>query len=51
MAVPANQYEYNFEIESILTQFIALIDNAVVMRYNKDKETGNRTIVSKITPT
>lgn len=51
MAIPVNQYEYNFEIENILTQFIALIDNAVIIRYNKDQSTGDRDVAYKLTPT
>lgn len=51
MSIPVNQYEYNFEIENILTQFIALIDNAVVIRYNKNEKTGERDIAYKLTPT
>ena len=49
MANPDN-YEYNFEIETILTQFVSTIDGAVVMRYNKNSETGERTLDSTIKP-
>lgn len=42
------QYEYGFEIESILKQFFALIDKAVVMRYQKVQ--NERRLVQTITP-
>lgn len=38
----AVEYNYNFEIESILTQFVALLNKCVVYRYDKNKETGER---------
>lgn len=41
-------YQYGFEIETLLTQFIALIDNAMVMRY--DKENEERILVKTIKP-
>lgn len=43
------QYEYGFEIESILKQFTALIDKAVVLRYEKVE--NERRLVQTITPT
>lgn len=43
-------YEYNFEIETILQQFIAIIDNAIVMRYSVDKESGQRKLDEVIKP-
>ena len=46
----ANTYEYNFEIETILQQFIAIIDNAMVMRYSVDKENGTRQLDEVIKP-
>lgn len=46
----SNNYEYNFEIETILQQFIAIIDNAMVMRYSVDKETGERNLDEIIKP-
>lgn len=46
----ANPYEYNFEIETILQQFIAIIDNAMVMRYSVDKESGMRKLDEVIKP-
>ena len=52
--MPTNEtpiHEYQFEIETILTQFIALVDNAVVMRYEKDAETGERRLAYEIMPT
>lgn len=42
------QYEYGFEIQSILKQFFALIDNAVIMRYEKVQ--NERRLVQTITP-
>lgn len=50
MSVDYKQYEYQFEIESILQQFLAVVDNAVVMRYDKNHETGERTLVNMIKP-
>ena len=46
----SNSYEYNFEIETILQQFIAIIDNAIVMRYSVNKESGNRELDEIIKP-
>ena len=46
----AKAYEYNFEIETILQQFIAIIDNAMVMRYSVDKESGTRKLDEVIKP-
>lgn len=46
----ANTYEYNFEIETILQQFIAIIDNAMVMRYSVDKEKGTRKLDEVVKP-
>lgn len=43
-------YEYNFEIETILHQFTAVIDNAIVMRYDVKKETKERTLKEVIKP-
>lgn len=43
-------YEYNFEIETILQQFISIIDNAIVMRYSVNKETNNRELDEVIKP-
>ena len=42
-------YEYGFEIESILKQFSALIDKAIVLRYEKVE--NERRLVQTITPT
>lgn len=42
------QYEYGFEIESILKQFFALIDKSVVLRYEKFE--NERRLVQTITP-
>lgn len=44
------QYEYQFEIETILQQFLAIVDNAIVMRYDKNHDTGERTLVNMIKP-
>lgn len=46
----AKHYEYNFEIETILQQFISIIDNAIVMRYSVDKEAGERKLDEIIKP-
>ena len=46
----SNVYEYNFEIETILQQFISIIDNAIVMRYSVNKETNNRELDEVIKP-
>lgn len=43
-------YEYNFEIETILQQFIAIIDNAIVMRYSINKESRERELDEIIKP-
>lgn len=42
------QYEYSFEIEDILKQFISLIDKAIVMRYEKVE--NERRLVQTIQP-
>lgn len=46
----ANNYEYNFEIETILQQFIAIIDNAMVMRYSVNREDNTRKLDEVIKP-
>lgn len=46
----ANQYEYNFEIETILQQFIAIIDNAMVMRYSVNKDSNERILDEVVKP-
>lgn len=51
MSIPVKQYEYNFEVETILAQFIALIDNGVIIRYDKNRENGERDVSYKVTPT
>lgn len=48
MSQEVTQYEYSFEIEDILKQFIALIDKAIVMRYEKVE--NERRLVQTITP-
>lgn len=50
VVLSANIYEYNFEIETILQQFIAIIDNAMVMRYSVNKEDGTRKLDEVIKP-
>lgn len=50
MAVELLHYEYQFEIETILTQFVALIDGAIVMRYDKNHETGERVLRNELKP-
>lgn len=42
-------YEYSFEIETILQQFIAIIDNCSIMRYDKN-ENGERILKNIIKP-
>lgn len=42
------QYEYGFEIESILKQFFSLIDKAIILRYEKVE--NERRLVQTITP-
>lgn len=48
MATEMHNYEYQFEIETIITQFLAIIDNAIVMRYEKDPENGTRTLIDEV---
>ena len=47
--ITVKDYEYGFEIESILKQFSALIDKAIVLRYEKVE--NERRFVQTITPT
>ena len=44
----ARPYQYGFEIETLLTQFVSLIDNAMIMRY--DKEGEERILVKTVKP-
>lgn len=44
----AKPYQYGFEIESILMQFVSMIDNAMVMRYEKQDQ--ERVLVNTIKP-
>ena len=44
----AKPYQYGFEIETLLTQFVSLIDNAMIMRY--DKEDNERILVKTVKP-
>jgi hypothetical protein len=46
----SNPYEYNFEIETMLQQFISIIDNALVMRYSINKEKGERELDEIVKP-
>lgn len=48
--ISSKPYEYNFEIETILQQFIAIIDNAIVMRYSVNKKTNKRELDEIIKP-
>lgn len=48
--INSKPYEYNFEIETMLQQFIAIIDNAIVMRYSVNKENGTRELDEVIKP-
>ena len=48
MAEAYLNYEYGFEIEDILKQFLALIDKSIVMRYEKVE--NERRLVQTITP-
>ena len=48
MTQQVTNYEYGFEIEDILKQFIALIDKALIMRYEKVE--NERRLVQTITP-
>lgn len=47
--ISVQDYEYGFEIESILKQFSALIDKAIVLRYEKVE--NERVLVQTIQPT
>lgn len=47
--ISVQNYEYGFEIESILKQFSALIDKAIVLRYEKVE--NERRLVQTIQPT
>lgn len=38
MSWPEKRFEYQFEIETILHQFLATIDGAMVMTYNKNEK-------------
>lgn len=46
----SDSYEYNFEIETILQQFISIIDNAIIMRYSVDKNSNERMLDEVIKP-
>lgn len=49
MSWPVKRFEYQFEIETMLHQFLAAIDGAVVMTYNKN-ENGERVLQEQIKP-
>lgn len=46
----AKSYKYSFEIETILTQFVAMLDKCIVRRYSKNKDTGERVVKSTVEP-
>lgn len=48
--ITRKKYSYSHEIETILTQFIALIDKCIVHRYEKNPKTFERTITSTVYP-
>lgn len=43
-------HQYNFELETILFQFLSLIDGAVVLRYDVNQETKERVFVESVKP-
>lgn len=43
-------YEYNFEIETIIKQFVSLLNGAIVMRYDVDEKTNERHLKQSISP-
>lgn len=43
-------YEYNFEIETIIKQFVSLLNGAVVIRYDVDENDDTRHLKHTITP-
>lgn len=45
-----NQYQYNFELETIIAQFVSLINGAVCIRYDYDNETNTRIFKETVTP-
>ena len=49
MSWPVKKFEYQFEIETMLHQFLAMIDGAMVMTYNKN-EKGERELQEQIKP-
>lgn len=49
MSWPVKRFEYQFEIETMLHQFLAAIDGAVIMTYNKN-ENGERVMQEEIKP-
>lgn len=49
MSWPVKKFEYQFEIETMLHQFLATIDGAMVMTYNKN-EKGERELQEQIKP-
>lgn len=50
MLLAGKDYEYSFEIETLLYQFAALIDGIVVRRYDKDENTLEREFKEVIKP-
>ena len=43
-------YEYNFELETMMHQFAALIDDAICLRYKVNKDTKQREFVKVVQP-
>lgn len=43
-------HQYNFELETIIKQFLALIDGAIIIRYDVNEETQERVFVDTIKP-
>lgn len=43
-------YEYNFEIETIIKQFVSLLNGAIVMRYDVNENSDERILRTTITP-
>ena len=43
-------YSYSFEIETIIKQFVSLLNGAIIKRYDVDEESDERTLRSTIYP-
>lgn len=48
--ITKKQYTYSHEIETILVQFVAMIDKCIVHRYEKDPKTFERKITQRVSP-